>query len=177
VVQRAPQSLELLCLPSGRFKAPGMIVMLFSHPVPSVAQNKGSVPDVTGVLHSDRGRGGVANEMRRDPATKFLPSVVENLSLKRFRREPMPISETQRASNPRSIGAFAVRLGARAPLVAPPTHSPRRRMGRWTSPYEAAFPSALVARLERYLGPGAPVHHRVARPLGSGQGETVGTGS
>jgi hypothetical protein len=85
--QRAPQARERLCLPSGRVKAPRVIVVLFGHPVPRVAENERSIADMTWVFHSDRGRGGVAKEMRRDPAAKLLSGVVENPSLHHFRHE------------------------------------------------------------------------------------------
>ena len=47
-----------------------MIIVLFGHPVPRVAENEGSIADMLGIVDGDRGRGAVAKQMRRHAAAK-----------------------------------------------------------------------------------------------------------
>ena len=47
-----------------------MVIVLFSHPVPRVAENEGSIADVLGIVEGDRGRDAVPKQMRRHAAAE-----------------------------------------------------------------------------------------------------------
>ena len=51
---------------AGRLEASGVIIVLFSHPMVRVAENKRSIADVFWIVDRDRSRSGVAKQMRRD---------------------------------------------------------------------------------------------------------------
>ena len=68
----------------GRFEAPGVIVMLFGHPVFRMAENEGSIADVLGTADGDRGRGAVAKQVRRHAAAESAPGVFDDPARQRF---------------------------------------------------------------------------------------------
>ena len=55
-----------------------MVIVLFSHPVPGVAENEGSIADVLGIVEGDRGRDAVAKQMRRHAAAKSRLGVFDD---------------------------------------------------------------------------------------------------
>jgi hypothetical protein len=62
----------------GSFEAPCVVIVLFGHPVPRVAEDEGSIADVLGIVEGDRGRDAVPKQMRRHAAAESVLGVFDD---------------------------------------------------------------------------------------------------